>query len=114
MKKLLIIAVVALLSISAIAQKKNSPEARAEKAAKEMQTVLGLDETEYKAVYEIHLAKANAAKAGKVKHGDNKEAFKAEMKKVQKETQAKLKKAIGTEQMKKWNTHLKEKKQSKN
>ncbi|TLX71823.1 hypothetical protein E9993_19785 [Labilibacter sediminis] len=109
MKKLLIIAVVALVSLSAMAQK-NTPEAKAEKVSKEMQEVLELDQTKYESVYSILLERMQKTAELKKETGDDKEAFKIKNKQVMKTAQVQLKETVGAENLKKWQIHVKAKK----
>lgn len=113
MKKLLIIAIIALLSSSAMAQKQNTPEAKAERISKEMQTVLSFDDATYEKVYALQLERFTKEKELKATSGDNKEAYSAGKKEIMQAMNPQLKELLGKEEIKKWQDHVKAKKKKK-
>jgi len=113
MKKLLIVLTIALMGLGAQAQKKNTPDAKAEKISKEMQTVLALDDATYQSVYTLQLERYTKEKELKATSGDDKEAYSAGKKEIMQAMNLQLKELLGKEQILKWQTHVKAKKKNK-
>lgn len=113
MKKVMIIAIATLLSVSAMAQKNNTPEAKAERISKEMQTVLTFDHATYDKVYALQLERFTKEKELKETSGDNKEAFASGKKEIMQTMNPQLKELLGKEEIKKWQDHVKAKKKNK-
>jgi len=113
MKRLLIVLTIALMGLSAQAQKKNTPDAKAEKISKEMQTVLAFDDATYQSVYTLQLERYNKEKELKASSGDDKEAFSAGKKEIMKAMNPQLKELLGKEDIQKWQEHVKAKKKNK-
>ncbi|MBK3519939.1 hypothetical protein [Carboxylicivirga marina] len=113
MKKLLIVLTIILLAINVQAQKKNTPEAKAEKISKEMQTVLAFDQTSYESVYALQLKHFTKEKELKATSNDDKEALKAGKKEIMQAMNLQLKELLGKEEIQKWQAHVKAKKKKK-
>jgi len=107
MRKLLMVMITVLISVTAFGQKKNAPEAKAEKKTKEMQAVLEFDDVTYQKVYTIQLDQFKQQKELKAKTGDDKEAFKIARREITATTNKDLVEVIGEENMKKWKQHVK-------
>lgn len=107
MRKLLMVMITVLISVTAFGQKKNAPEAKAEKKTKEMQAVLEFDDATYQKVYTIQLDQFKQQKELKAKTGDDEEAFKIARREITATTNKDLVEVIGEENMKKWKQHVK-------
>ena len=113
MRKLLIVMITVLITVTAFGQKKNAPEAKAEKKSKEMQTVLVFDDATYQKVYTIQLNHLKQQKDAKTKAGDDKEAFKRARREISATTNKNMAEVIGKENLKKWKQHMKENRKKK-
>lgn len=109
MKKLMLLAITLLLTISLQAQSK--VETQAKKLADEMTEVLSLDEDQSAQILAFQVERLTAVEALKKETNGDKDAFKEKAKEVLKPFNKKLVAILGAENMKAWQEHMKAKQQ---
>ena len=109
MKKVLLILIALVVSVGAFAQKSTAEE-RAKKTADQLTTDLGLTADQNTKVYDAVLVRIGKMTASREANKGNKEAMKADAKKISKEHSATMKEILTEEQL----TKLKELRAKKN
>ena len=110
MKHIITSIVLLFITVSVSAQSKE--EKKAQNRTDEIVKVLSLDKEETAKVYEALLAKEKKITVLKVKHKDNQETFKAEMKVLTKATNRVMKDFLGGERMMKMHAHFRAKREN--
>src|SRR5690349_3515135 len=104
-----------VMAITSFAQGKSakSPEDRAKRRADAVQRVTGISDEQKGKVYNLIVEKQKAAKDVLAKNNNDKNASKAELKKIWDDYRAQFKSTLSAEQYQKWTDHLKEKRGKK-
>ncbi len=116
MKKLLLVLTLFVISVSAIAQKRDqrTPEQRANFVSERMVKKLGITPEQKTKVHDLVLKKATSVKAITTENQADKAQMQAKLKTVNNEFEAELKTILTPEQLTQWTTMKKEWKNKKN
>jgi len=114
MKRILMILVALVVTISVTAQEKKKGENdKAKKVTGEMTQVLSLDEATATKVYELQSEKFAKLKVANKELKEDKTALQAKKKEINDDFKSKLNPLLGKEKVKIWSDHLKAKKSKK-